>query len=96
MLHLPAPHVWQLTQNLVRPRWHKADSAALKEGKAQGPAQSLVVTVELHVRRDLEDDEVLRLTRWAWERCMQALHFGSGTGDGGMAEAEVTVGIVRG
>ncbi|EMD36967.1 hypothetical protein CERSUDRAFT_51026 [Gelatoporia subvermispora B] len=95
VLHLPAPHIWQLTPNLVRPRWLRED-AALKDGKAHDPSQSLVVTVELHVRRDLQDDDVLRLTRWAWERCVQALHFGTGTGDGGVAEAEVTVGIVRG
>ncbi|OCH90501.1 hypothetical protein OBBRIDRAFT_877280 [Obba rivulosa] len=95
VLHLPAPHIWQLTPNLVRPRWHKTDTSH-KESKAQDPTQSLVVTVELHVRWDLEDDEVLRLTRWAWERCVQALHFGTGMSDGGVAEAEVTVGIVRG
>ncbi len=99
VLHLPAPHIWQLTPSLaladgdaVSP--YAAVSAAAE--KAQGPAQSLVVTLELHVRHDLADAEVLRLTRWAWERCVHALHFGTRGGEGGEGEAEVTVGIVKG
>ena len=71
-------------------------SASVEEEKAQGPAQSLVVTLELHVRHDLGDEEVLKLTRWAWERCVHALHFGTRGGEGGEGEAEVTVGIVKG
>ena len=100
VLHLPAPHIWQLTPSLavsdldaISPY---ASSAAVAQEKAQGPAQSLVVTLELHVRHDLEDAEVLRLTRWAWERCVHALHFGTRGGEGGEGEAEVTVGIVKG
>ncbi|PCH37427.1 hypothetical protein WOLCODRAFT_140858 [Wolfiporia cocos MD-104 SS10] len=99
VLHLPAPHIWQLTPNLTLPQdqynYTHAATTPL-EAKVQGPAQSLVVTLELHVRGDMEDDEVLRLTKWAWERCSHALHFGSRGGDGGEAEAEVTVGVVRG
>ncbi|TFK82872.1 hypothetical protein K466DRAFT_666245 [Polyporus arcularius HHB13444] len=101
VLHLPAPHIWQLTPSLavsdadtVSP--YSSGSAARALDKAQGPAQSLVVTLELHVRHDLEDAEVLRLTRWAWERCVHALHFGTRGGEGGDGEAEVTVGIVKG
>jgi len=98
VLHLPAPHIWQLTPNLTLPQdqYVYTRSPSSVSAKMQGPAQSLVVTMELHVRRDLEDDEVLRLTKWAWERCTHALHFGSRGGEGGEAEAEVTVGVVRG
>ncbi|KAI0752742.1 hypothetical protein C8Q80DRAFT_1267246 [Daedaleopsis nitida] len=102
VLHLPAPHIWQLTPSLAvadadapSPYASAGASAAALE-RAQGPAQSLVVTLELHVRHDLEDTEVLRLTRWAWERCVHALHFGTRGGEGGEGEAEVTVGIVKG
>lgn len=53
--------------------------------------------MELHVRRDLGDDDVLELTKWAWERCVSSLHFGMGRGQNGeRTEAEVTVGVVRG
>lgn len=50
------------------------------------------------MRYDLGDDDVLQLTQWAWERCVNALHFGSGRGgkDREKAAAEVTVGVVRG
>ena len=41
------------------------------------------------------DDDALKLTQWAWERCRAALKYGSGDG-GGEGEAEITVGIVRG
>ncbi|CCM02007.1 uncharacterized protein FIBRA_04081 [Fibroporia radiculosa] len=97
VLHLPAPHIWQLTPNLTLPQdqYTYTHNAPVVESKTQGPAQSLVVTLELHVRGDLEDEEVLRLTRWAWERCSHALHFGSRGGEGGEAEAEITVGVVR-
>ena len=86
VLHLPAPHIWQLTP---------APAGAGAKG------DPLVVTLELHVREDLGDDDVLALTRWAWERCVGALG-GVGAGVGGMGMgmggegAEVTVGVVRG
>ncbi|KII91877.1 hypothetical protein PLICRDRAFT_173673 [Plicaturopsis crispa FD-325 SS-3] len=90
VLHLPAPHIWQLTPTLVE---------SPSTDSTPGPAQSLIVTLELHVREDMGDDDVLELTRWAWERCVSGLHFGSGRSggaEGGAAEAEVTVGVVRG
>ncbi|KAI8989107.1 hypothetical protein BD414DRAFT_577814 [Trametes punicea] len=98
VLHLPAPHIWQLTPSLALPEGDALSSpyavGPLAADKAQGPAQSLVVTLELHVRHDLEDAEVLRLTKWAWERCMHALHFGTRGGEGGEGEAEVTTNLI--
>ncbi|KZO99092.1 hypothetical protein CALVIDRAFT_399470 [Calocera viscosa TUFC12733] len=67
VLHVPAPHVWQLTPPPSDPT-------------ERGP---LVATVEIHVKKDTGDDEVLELTRRAWETCTQAL--------GG----EVTISILR-
>ena len=55
----------------------------------ESPA-TLVVTLELHVRRDMDDAAALDLTQWAWQRCMGVL------GGGGGGVAEVTVGVVRG
>ena len=60
-----------------------------------GPVQSLVATLELHVPRDLQDDEVLKLTAWASEKVKSALRHGVGDGGGG-CEADVTIGVVRG
>jgi len=57
-----------------------------------GAPQPLVVALELRVASDLGDAEVLKLTRWAWERCMLALGLTGRDPDGG----GVTVGIVRG
>ena len=76
VVHLPPPHVWQLT-----PPEHDP---------ARGAALALVATLELRVPRDLGDADVLRLTRWAWEKCVHAL--GPGGGAGG---STVTVGVVR-
>lgn len=96
VLHLPAPHIWQLTPS------HHSASSTNSGLNPRGPAESLVVTLELHVRDDLADDDVLALTKWAWERCIGALRGGYGRGkvdDGyghGSDEAEVTVGVVRG
>lgn len=79
VLHLPPPHIWQLTPSMPS-------------------EQSLVVTLELHVKKELDDEDVLKLTKWAWKRCVSGLAFGRGVGklpDGG-GIPEVTVGIVRG
>ncbi|KAG6852731.1 hypothetical protein C0991_009469 [Blastosporella zonata] len=80
VLHLPAPHIWQLTPT--------PDPSST--GKSTQD-EALVVTMELHVRHSLGDDEVLALTRWAWEKCASAL--GRKEGKKG---PEVTVGVVRG
>ena len=61
------------------------DSAG-KGKKGITPGNGIVVTMELHVRQDLADDDVLELTKWAWERCVNALHFG--TGGGGVLEMD--------
>ncbi len=57
-----------------------------------GTPQPLVATLELRVAADLGDAEVIKLTRWAWERCMLALGLAGREQDSG----GVTVGIVRG
>ncbi|KAJ7594231.1 hypothetical protein C8J56DRAFT_777486 [Mycena floridula] len=83
VMHLPAPHIWQLTPTYE----------GMTNGKA--PIVPIVVTLELHVRADLGDDDILALTAWAWERCVAALGGGlrSRSTD---AKVEVTVGVVRG
>jgi len=89
VLHLPAPHIWQLDP-----------SSVLNE--QDGADETLIVTLEVHVRRDLGDDEILGLTRWTWERVVRALGSssdGSGFGSGNEKRkegVEVTVGVVRG
>ena len=120
VLHLPAPHVWQLTapshtgllmtksraeeEHECDQRHHHSHSPShtrspQANGHANGHANgehrrptggsgpSLIVTIQLHVDKHLEDVECLRLTRWAWERCVRAL---------GQGEEGVTVAIVRG
>ncbi|CAG7850191.1 SubName: Full=Uncharacterized protein {ECO:0000313/EMBL:CCA72250.1} [Serendipita indica DSM 11827] len=120
VLHLPAPHVWQLSPpsqyfssvGAYSTAWegkmkdsdddlhrsdmngHSRDSLhPTSYSRARGrPVTSaaggqVIVTLELHVRKELDDVECLELTRWAWQRCINAL----GQGDQG-----VSVGIVRG
>ncbi|KAL0573533.1 hypothetical protein V5O48_008418 [Marasmius crinis-equi] len=80
VLHLPPPHIWQLTPTPPNP--------------SRFETSSLVATLELHVRKDLSDEDVLSLTKWAWERCTGALGVRGDHDEGG--KADVTVGIVRG
>ncbi|KAL5520776.1 hypothetical protein ACEPAF_2779 [Sanghuangporus sanghuang] len=112
VLHLPAPHIWQLTPSTTTPSSsslsHSIKSSSLHLfTDASAPLDALVVTLELHVRRDTDDGEILALTRWAHERCRLALGLGlSSTGNGfGEKEkeadptedgAEITIGIVKG
>lgn len=84
MLHLPAPHIWQLSPTPA------------VSGNMKNAAVPLVITLELHVRKDLDDNDVLSLTKWAWERCIMALDGGSNLRSKEGSRAEVTVGVVRG
>ncbi|KAJ3755267.1 hypothetical protein EV360DRAFT_96215 [Lentinula raphanica] len=109
VIHLPAPHIWQFTPTPVGPQ-----VSSLTQTQTAGRTMArehMVVTLELHVRRDLADEDVLRLTSWAWEKVVRALTgvassggglngvgggvVGGGEGEGGV-KADVTVGIVRG
>lgn len=85
VVHVPPPHIWQLTPPSV------VDPAADK-------AAQFIVSLELHVRKDLSDADALSLTRWAWERCYSALNpRGSAAGAwGDQSGGGITVGIVRG
>ncbi|THU81858.1 hypothetical protein K435DRAFT_831774 [Dendrothele bispora CBS 962.96] len=101
VLHLPAPHIWQLTPTSCENNNNPSSSnkSLLMEGK--GVREELVVTLELHVRHDLGDEDVLALTRWTWERCAAALQGGLLVGKGSDSKgngvrADVTVGVVRG
>jgi len=110
VLHLPAPHIWQIVPSFS----HHSSTSPFSSKQAS----NLVVTLELHVRAELGDEDVLELTRWAWERVVMGLG-GSPTRrspsqnggrklegkgkwmDEGQDEADeggpaVTVGIVRG
>lgn len=88
ILHLPAPHIWQVSPLAV-------------EGASRISHNSeLVVTLELHVRPELSDEDALDLTRWVWERCMQALGVPGALNLARQGEedvgAQITVGVVRG
>ena len=54
-----------------------------------------MATLELHVPKDLQDDDMLKLTAWASEKVKSALRHGMRDG-GGECEADVTIGVVRG
>ncbi|KAF5366140.1 hypothetical protein D9757_010951 [Collybiopsis confluens] len=102
VLHLPAPHIWQFTPT---PAVSSSSIPSLSSSSSSGKMspttpEQLVVTLELHVRRDLADDDVLLLTRWAWEKCAGALTMGA-KGDAAATrvntiQADVTIGVVRG
>ena len=64
-------------------------------GVQESAPDKVIVTIELHVRKDLDDNEVISLTRWAHERVKGALSLGSRSRERD-ADCEVTVGIVRG
>lgn len=88
VLHLPPPHIWQLTP---------AEQDPLAHGTGAPASQSLVVTLELRVAKELDDREVVKLTRWAWERTVISLGMNPER-EGGLGEGEglgVTVGVVR-
>ncbi|KAH7106875.1 hypothetical protein BKA62DRAFT_685349 [Auriculariales sp. MPI-PUGE-AT-0066] len=93
IVHLPPPHVWQLTppSKLSGPSNSTALSSRAHEAQ-------FIVSLEVHVRRELSDTDALALTRHAWEQCYGALN-PRGAPKGAWGEKSgggITVGIVRG
>jgi len=76
IVHVAPPHIWQLNA----PSHGSYESGNLL-------IETLIVTVQLHVQPDLDEDSILRLTKWTWERITSAL--------GGPGVSEVTIGIAR-
>ena len=63
------------------------------------PLAQFVVSLELHVRRELSDEDALALTRHAWEQCYAALNPRGASAKGAWGDKSgggITVGIVRG
>jgi len=119
ILHLPAPHIWQLTPSPLTlsrsSRSSRSTSTTRSLGKGigggGGGGDCFVVTMELRVKPDTSDDDILKLTSWVSDRCSAALSGfggslrvrgeGEGIGNGSAGgdwggEADVTVGVVRG
>ncbi|TCD65294.1 hypothetical protein EIP91_002819 [Steccherinum ochraceum] len=98
VLHLPAPHIWQITPTLHAPpaASYPSHLAPAFTREKLGASQNLVVTVDLHIKKDMLPSEAIVLMKWATERCRNALRLGVGDGKGGECEAHVTVGVVRG
>ncbi|KAI6111651.1 hypothetical protein EDD16DRAFT_1607300 [Pisolithus croceorrhizus] len=103
VVHLPAPHVWQVippgqprsVECSVRPRRHTIT------GNHIALSPTLIITLSPVVRKDLPDLEVLALTQWASSRVYGAFGYGSGTlgtndRRSEISGVEVTVGVVRG
>ncbi len=102
VLDLPAPHIWQLTPSLTTASWMKGGSSKRQSNpedsasNSDSDSESFVVALEIHVKEDLGDDELIKLTEWVWGRCVGALggvREGGRKGEGG---PEVTIGVVRG
>jgi len=93
VVHLPPPHVWQVTAPSKLSGTSSSTTLV-----ASGHEAQFIVSLELHVRKGLNDVDALALTRWAWEQCYGALNprgvpksaWGEKSGGG------ITVGIVRG
>lgn len=91
--------MWQLTPSSTS--FPPSSAALVGKVSASDALDALVVTLELHVRRDTDDGELIALTRWAHERCRIALGLGIGSagkdrGGDGEEGAEITIGIVKG
>ncbi|KAL4072309.1 hypothetical protein J3A83DRAFT_4092993 [Scleroderma citrinum] len=93
VVHLPAPHVWQV----VPPGQPRSVESSQEPHTDTSP--TLIITLSPQVRKDLSDSDVLALTQWACARVHGAFGSGPGSfdcGKGEIGEVEVTVGVVRG
>ncbi|KAG6329964.1 hypothetical protein ID866_9123 [Astraeus odoratus] len=122
VVHLPAPHVWQVIapgqprsvdgplrqephtyangrdhshgRNAHRDNVHGLRHDHQIHSSDRSPA--LIITLSLHVHKDLPDSDILVLTQWASSRVYGAFGYGLGkAGQSEVGEVEVTVGVVR-
>jgi len=81
---IPAPHLWQLSPLPPRStgvRYRSPDDQDLVSEDG-----ALVATLQLHVRKEVDDADVFELTSVVKEQCMRAL---------GVNGASITVGLVK-
>ncbi|KAG8971235.1 hypothetical protein FRB90_010558, partial [Tulasnella sp. 427] len=65
IVHLPAPHLWQLTPVPSKSKSGRPSDSSYRSSdhdELTSEEGCLVATVQLHVRRDLDDEGVLKLT----------------------------------
>ena len=111
VVFLPPAHVWQLTPH--PPPVSASSTQPSSFGRKSLPSSSIskdpitiVLTLNVQVKTETTDSEILELTRWCREKCGYALlgaggNLRSGTagsrgaGGGGQKQMELTVQVVR-
>ncbi|KAI5481178.1 hypothetical protein MNV49_005613 [Pseudohyphozyma bogoriensis] len=97
------PHIWQLTPHpsasaTKPPASYRRSASKDKEGS------TLIATLAISVKNDASDDDIIQITRFARERCLPALQWGSEQGRGGddsgrkggaLSAGELTVSVTR-
>ncbi|KEI38122.1 uncharacterized protein L969DRAFT_89367 [Mixia osmundae IAM 14324] len=97
VVHVPPPHIWQLTPH---PRTAPNARKSKIYGRASLPSPSdgasiIIVTLEIHVRMDASDSDILDLTQMARQKCSPALSRSTGGGSIGGPAGELTVKVRR-
>lgn len=83
VVFLPTPHIWQLNPHpppaptlLTKPSSFGRKSFSQAAPTSRDPTVT-VITLNVQVKPECTDEEILRLTNWARERCLNALSSGS-------------------
>ncbi|CAD6565477.1 MAG: hypothetical protein CYPHOPRED_005652 [Cyphobasidiales sp. Tagirdzhanova-0007] len=105
VVYLPPAHIWQLTPtpppalqapSLKSSAFGRKSLPVLSQSTSKEP-QITIVTLNVQVKKETTDEEILKMTIWCREKCMTAL-VGSAignTGKGSPKQAELTVQVVR-
>lgn len=97
--HIAPPNVWQLTPSTAASQTMSKSSGADTLAGTQSSATrraarspSLIATVRILLRDEAKDEDVLRITRWAYERLAPAVGAGMGVNAGQALRGSLSAG----
>ena len=105
VVYLPPAHIWQLTPSpppiseapsLKSSAFGRKSLPVLSHALSKDP-QITIVTLNVQVKKDTTEEDILKMISWCREKCMTALigNVGISVGKASQKQAELTVQVVR-
>ena len=99
VVSIAAPHIWQLTASPHSPPSSSSSDPYRRRSTNDAAGSSLVATLQIKVKHDASDEQILQITQFARERCAPGMKWGTisqspetgGAEMGGLGDLTVSV-----